>query len=249
MAGKPLVSVQPREEKTPIAVRLLHAVVFLAIAAGAVATTRVEWLQLLRCFTGPWHAGSPPFWPAVLGATVSAGGAAVLVLRLAQRRAVTLFVSAAIGVGFLVSLSVKAGVPARRSVEAANLALLEAARAMHRELGQKLQNEAIASNDLAEWNAALAVGADGLEPKGSAFRDRLFRSVPFTVRFVAAGFDGANTPPGTVGVWLSDDRAEYTVALVGLSPGGQAALLPDDLGQPIKLRGVFNPDIGAGRRP
>ena len=239
-----------RTGPAPLPLRVVHGAVFLGFAALSVLGTWTELAQWARAWSSPWHAGTPPFWPAVAGAVLAVGGAAVLLFRLLRRQVVSVFVSVAILAGFIVSLSVNAANPSRRTVEGANGALLASGRALQAAMGASLQKQAEVPNDLAEWELRLAQVGDAKGQGGSAYRDRGFRLAPLRVHFLS---EDAWTPegqaPGTIGVWISRDQVEFTLRLLGIDGQGQPALLNDDRGAPITLRGVFNPDIGAGRAP
>lgn len=226
------------------ALKIIHALVFLGFAALAIAAASPELTQLWWALSSPYHAGAAPFWPAVLGAAASAAGAAVLAVRLVQRREVALFVSLAILAGLLAALTVNASAPQGRSAEAANLALLEVARAVRQQMGAALQKDAAVPADAAAWEAALARAQAEKPEARPAVRDRAFRLVPFRVQRVEAeDWAGEGADPGTLGVWISDDRVSFLITPVGLGPAGAPRVLADDRDRPIRLKGVFNPDM------
>jgi hypothetical protein len=226
------------------ALKVVHTLVFLGFTALAIAAAWSELLQLRFALGHPFHSGTPPFWPAVLGAALSAGGAAVLAVRLVQKREVTLFVSLSILLGFFVSLSVNLSSPSQRSIEAANVAVLELAREVQREMGKVLQKTAAVPTAPDEWSALLAQAEKKIADAPPSIRDRSFRLLAPRVALISEeAWQGQGAAPGTLGVWISNDRAQFTVTPVGLSAQGQPQVLPDDQGKPIRLRGVFNPDI------
>jgi hypothetical protein len=225
------------------ALKVVHTLVFFGFTALAVAAAWSELSQLGFALSRPFHSGSPPFWPALLGAALSAGGAAALALRLLQKREVTLFVSLSILLGFFVSLSVNASSPSQRSIEAANVAVLELAREAQREMGKTLQKTAAVPTAPDEWNAVLALAEKKNADAPLSIRDRSFRLLAPRVALISEeAWQGQGAAPGTLGIWISSDRAQFTITPVGLSNAGKPQVLLDDQGKPIRLRGVFNPD-------
>jgi hypothetical protein len=80
-------------------------------------------------------------------------------------------------------------------------------------------------------------------------RDRALRAGPARGGGGAADDGrGLGALPATLGVWISPDRAWFTVTPVGLSADGAPEVLKDDTDRPIRLRGVYNPDMAPGGR-
>jgi hypothetical protein len=235
---------QPEPPRASPALKIIHAVVFWGFCALAIAAASPELDQVRFAQRGDWHAGTPPFWPALLGAGLSLGGAVVLGVRLVQRREVTLFVSGSILLGFGVALTVNATAPSQRSVESANVALLEVARELQRQMGARLQKDAAVPTEPAAWAEGLAEAQKVKADFPPAVRSRAFALQGFaTQRVEAEDWEGQGAPPDTLGVWISADRVTFTITPVGISNLGEAVVLLDDLGRPIRLRGVFNPDM------
>lgn len=226
------------------ALKIVHALVFFGFAALAIAAASPELAQLRWALSSPYHAGAAPFWPALAGAGASAAGALVLAARLVQRREVTLFVSLSILAGLAVALTVNLSAPQGRSIEAANLALLEVARELRQQMGAALQKDAAVPADAAAWEAALA-RAQAQKPEARAtVRDRAFRLQPWrVVRVEAEDWSGEGAAPGALGVWISADRVSFLITPVGLGSSGVPRVLADDRDRPIRLKGVFNPDM------
>lgn len=234
------------ERRAPLALKAIHAAVFLSFSGLSVAAAWPELLQLRFGLAGPWHSGTPPSWPAVLGCAASFGAGLFVAVRLVSRREVTLYVSGAVLLGFAAALTASGHAAERRSVGGGNLYLLELARALRAQMGGRLQALAAVPDAPAEWDAALE-GLAEKAPGGSPLRDRAFRRVqPRALLVEDPGWSGEGEAPGTIGVWISADRVEFALLPVGLSPQGRAQPLLDDRGGRIRLKGVFNPDIPQG---
>lgn len=234
----------PERPRASPALIVIHAAVFLGFAGLAIAAASPELLQLRFAFAGPYHAGSPPFWPSVLGAAIAGGGALVLLWRVVRRQEVTLFVSLSIMVGLAVALTVNFSAPRQRSADAANVALLEVTRELQRKMGAVLQKDAAVPEGDAAWAAKLAEAIEAKPDDASALRDRAFRRLDYAVvRVEQEAWQAEGAAPGTIGVWVSDDRVVFLLTPVGLSGEGKPQVLPDDRGNPIRLRGVYNPDM------
>jgi hypothetical protein len=236
---------ETQASSAPPGLKVVHAAVFLFFAGLAVSAASPELAQLRFAASGPYHAGTPPFWPAVIGSALAVGGYAVVLVRLVQKKEVSLFVSGAIGLGLVLALTVNATQPAQRSIDGANVALVEIARELQRGLGARLQKDA--EVPLA-WDDALAAALNKHADQPFEGRDRLFRSLKVRTQQVSeARWEGQGAVPGTLGIWVSDDRAQFTITPIGLTLSGQPGLLRDDRDQPIHYRGVYNPDM-AGRQ-
>jgi hypothetical protein len=235
---------EPERPRASPALTVIHAVVFLGFAGLAIAAASPELAQLRFALAGPYHAGSTPFWPALAGAALAAGGALVLLWRVARRQEVTLFVSLSIMLGLAVAVSVNWSRPSQRSAHAANVALLEIARELQRKMGAVLQKDAAVPEDGGAWAAKLAEALEAKPDAASALRDRGFRRLDYqAVRVEAEAWQGEGALPGTIGVWISSDRVVFLLTPVGITEEGKPRVLPDDRGNPIRLRGVYNPDM------
>ena len=230
--------------RAALGLRVVHTVVFLCFTALAVSAASPELSQLRFAIAGPYHAGTPPFWPALIGAALAVGGAALMLVRVVQNKEVTLLVSGAMALGLVLALTVNGSHPEQRSIAAANLALIDIARDLQRGLGQALQREAAVPDTAAAWDQALQTALSSHDDAPFPGRDRTFRRLPVhAVKAADRRWEGQGMPPGTLGVWISADRAEFTVTGVGLTPSGAAGVLLDDRDQPIHFRGVYNPDM------
>jgi hypothetical protein len=52
-----------------------------------------------------------------------------------------------------------------------------------------------------------------------------------------------NAPPGTILVWLADDRQLFTMRFIGLDEFHQPALMKDETGKQVTLKGGAKDDI------
>jgi hypothetical protein len=220
-----------RAAPAPVGLRLLHAIVFLGFAASAVAGTHIELLHLYRSLSHPFNSGTPPdLFPCISG-LASLLLAAFLLLRVVLRQTVPLAVSAVMLVAFGLSFTTLLGEPALRSVPGANAKALEAAREIHAGLSGPLQKEGRVPEAVPQ-------------PKGeSPFRRRGFSSLPWHVEKVSnTSALPLGAEPGWLLVHVNDDRAGFTITTVGVNSEGKAVVLADEHGEPIELRGAFNPD-------
>ncbi|MFP2931781.1 hypothetical protein ACLESO_42720, partial [Pyxidicoccus sp. 3LG] len=62
-------------QPSPLGLRLVHAAVFLAFAAGVVAASLMEWRHLAQALSQPFHAGAPPRWLLLGACLLCAAGA------------------------------------------------------------------------------------------------------------------------------------------------------------------------------
>jgi hypothetical protein len=215
----------------PIALRLLHAIVFFGFAASAIAGTHIELIHLYRSLAHPFHSGTlPGLFPCISGVT-SILLAAFLLVRLLLRQTAPLAVSALMLVAFGLSFTTLLIEPSLRSVPGANAKALEAAREVHADLNTPLQSAGRVPEEMSA-------------PKGeSPFRRRGFAPLPWHVEKVASlSTLPAGAEPGWILVHVNDDRAGFSIGTVGVNSEGAPVVLADEHGEPIELRGAFNPD-------
>jgi hypothetical protein len=178
-----------------------------------------------RAVSQPFHSGTPPHLIATacgLGSIVL--GVAMLVF-LIVRRSIPLAVSAAVLLCFGLSFTVLGHEVSARSVPGANLKALEKARALHEQINAGLQKTGSVPTD---------VPVEGESP----YRRRDFSALPW--RLVHDKTDA--TQPGTLLLEVSADRATFSLKMVGIDSEGTPTLLRDEHGEPVELRGAFNPD-------
>nr|WP_228531066.1 MULTISPECIES: hypothetical protein [Myxococcaceae] len=231
--------------------RVLHALVFLALAAPVLWGSAPEWRHLAHALSQPFHAGAPPSAALLAGALLAAAGALRLLGGLVRGRSAPLWASGAVLTALLLAWAAQgrgAGTGLERSEARANLAFLQVGRRVHLAMVGALQKDGEVARDEATWARALA-GATAREDR---VRDRLLRAQPPRVRVTAAA-DAVpeGLVPGEVLVWVSPDGATFELRLAGFAPdGGQPALLMDpETHGALVLKGLFNPDLPRASEP
>jgi hypothetical protein len=206
---------RPAASAAPL--RLLHAVVFLGFAAGALAAVQLEVLQLWRALTQPYHSGTPPQpLPLAAGAVVSFASLALL-FSLARGRSVPLPVSIAMIGGAAAASSVLTYEVKERSAPGANVRCIEAARGLHERLSASPKT-------LSDVTALAAQAPGGPTP----FRRRPFHPLPWHVEAVPRSDvlpEGAW--PGWLLVHVDTERGAFTISAVGIDDRGAPTLLRD----------------------
>jgi hypothetical protein len=219
----------------------VHAAVFLAFAAGVAVAAAPEWRHLARALGQPFHAGAPPRAPLLAGSLLAAAGALSLGWGLARGRSAPLGASGAILLGVVGTLAAgePRGVEATRSEVAVNLDLLRLARRVHLDMVGELQTHGGAPVEPEAWRRALRRAG------GEAWRvrTRAFQPVPAQVVWLPSE-QALPEPlvPGALAVHVTPDGVGFSVRVVGLE-AGHPALLRDDQGAPLLLRGLYNPDL------
>lgn len=230
----------------PLALRLIHAVVFFGFAAATIAAANVELQQLGKVLAQPWNTGTLPL-PVSVGAACIAGAAAVLFLfALLRGRSASLPVSSALLIAFLAALASRNAVVEGRSHFGGNLALVRLMDGVHAEVRAELQATGEAPSDLEAWRGRVDRRARALfPPEGvSPYRRGIGRVVPFGVQLIeSADANPTGLPPGTVLVWVSGDRASFSLLGVGLDANGVPVRVRDAEGKLVEFKGAFNPDM------
>ncbi len=220
--------------------RGVHAAVFLAMTAGVLGAALGEWKHLGAVLAHPFHVGPPPPPLLLLGSALAAAGALPLLWALARRRSAPLGASTLILAGVTGTVLATAGrAPAERSEPRANLALLEGARRLHVAMVDTLQRNGEVPVEQGAWQAAF----ESAQVPGALFRTRGFQPLPAALVRLASP-DALPQPlqPGCLLLFVSGDGAAFELRAVGLQ-AGEPALLRDDTGQALVLRGLFNPEL------
>ena len=240
-----------RAAASPLGLRVVHALVFLALAAPVLWGSAPEWRHLAHALSQPFHAGAPPSAALLAGALLAAAGALRLLAGLVRGRSAPLWASGAVLAALLLAWAAQgrgAGTDLERSEGRANLAFLQVGRRVHFSMVGALQRDGESSRDEAAWVRALA-GATAREDR---VRDRLLRAQPPRVRLTAAPDSVPESlVPGEVLVWVSPDGATFELRLVGFDEAGvRPALLRDpETHGALVLKGLFNPDLPRGSEP
>ena len=226
-------------DTSPWGLRLVHAGVFLALAAVPLGAAFPEWRHVLGALSRPFHAGEPPRWLLLVASVSAAVGAARLLVGLAGRRSAPLWASVAVLAGVAVTLASGRTPPAERSEQRANLAFLASARSVHLEMVRQLQDSAEVPVEPGPWQAAL----ERAWREDARVRDRAFQPVPpRVVRVAEPEARAERAVPGDLWLFVTPDGVSFSLRVVGLE-AGQPVLLRDDTGGPLVLRGLFNPDL------
>jgi hypothetical protein len=233
--------------RSPLALRLIHAAVFLAFAAGAMAAALPEWRHGVFALGRPYHTGSPPRALLLLGSVLAAAGAAGLLLALARGRSAPQRNSWLILGGAAAAVIGTAGStpPERPSELSANTALIHLGQGLQRAMVGRLQQHGEVPVAVEPWQKAL----EQVPPVLLSFRTRTFQQVTSQVW---KGETPESRPeplvPGSLLLFVSPDGASFELRLVGLSEG-RPQVLVDDTGIPVTLRGLYNPDLPARTLP
>jgi hypothetical protein len=233
--------------RSPLALRLIHAAVFLAFAAGVVAAALPEWRHGVFALGRPYHVGSPPRALLILGSALAVTGAAGLLVALARGRSAPLAVSWLIlgGAGATVLGSAGSPPPERSSELSANTALIQLGQRVQLSMVTQLQARGEVPVALAPWQETL----ERLAPSRRPFLTWTFQPVPSRVVQVETP-EARPEPlvPGTLLLLVSPDGASFELRLVGLVEGRPQVLM-DETGAPVVLRGLYNPNLPAPTAP
>jgi hypothetical protein len=228
-------------QPSPLGLRLFHAALFLAFAAGAVFLALPEWRHLAQALGQPFHAGAPPRWLLLAASLVALAGALRLGWDLARRRSAPLWASGLILLALMASVASGApgDVAVTRSEDAANRDLLRVARRVHLTMVQELQAHGEVPVDPAAWRRALREAGSSEAP----VRTRGFQAVERQLLWLPSE-DASPEPlvPGALALHVTPDGVGFSLRVVGLD-AGRPALLKDDRGAPLVLRGLYNPDL------
>ena len=228
-------------QPSPLGLRLVHAALFLAFAAGVGAASAPEWTHLVGALAQPFHAGAAPRWLVLAGSVLAAAGVVRLGWDLARGRSAPLWASGVILLGVMATLAGgnPLGLEQSRAEVTANLELLRVARRVHLQMVHELQSHGETPRSQEAWRAALQqAGADDVR-----VYTRTFQPVRPQVAWMPSE-SAVPEPlvPGQLAVHVTPDGVGFTVRLVGLEKG-RPVLLEDDQGATLILRGLYNPDL------
>lgn len=233
--------------RSPLALRLIHAAVFLAFVAGAVAAALPEWRHGVFALGRPYHTGAPPRALHLLGSALAALGGAGVLVALARGRSAPLGASWLIlgGAGAVVLGTAGTPPPERGSELAANTALLHLGQGLQRAMVDRLQERGEVPVALGSWQEAL----QRLPPTRGPFRTRAFHPLTPQV-WLAQTPEALPEPlrPGALLLHVSPEGAAFELRLVGLRDG-RPWLLVDGTGAPVVLRGLYNPELPTHASP
>ncbi|MHB8878875.1 MAG: hypothetical protein ACYC8T_34675 [Myxococcaceae bacterium] len=236
----------PKKPGSPLALRLIHAIVFLGFAASTLAAVHPELLHLHAALRLPFHPGTPPSPLAVAAGLTAVLGGLWVAMNLLRGRSTSLVVSAALLLGFVGALVFRAAEPpVKRTWQGADVALLEVTKALHLKMVERLQRDAEVPRDPKAWQEALDGAAHAASPGGaSAIHGRTFRALPYRLaKAPGQGKVPEGLDPATVVLWTSDDGVGFELTPVGLTSSGGVGPLTDDRGTRVVFKGVYNPDL------
>lgn len=233
-----------RASPSPPALRLVHALVFLALAAPVLWGSAGEWRHLAHALCQPFHAGAPPSVLLLAGALCAGLGGLRLLGALARGRSAPAWASGLVLAALCLTWVERAGgsrAEEERSETRTNMALLEVGRRVHLAMVGQLQQQGEVPREREAWEAALA----GATARGDRVRDRAFRPrAPRLLRLSAQdALPSEPLVPGQLLAWVSEDGVTFELRIVGFDDGGGAALLKDPAGGALVLKGLFNPEL------
>ena len=229
---------------SPLALRLIHGIIFGGLTAICVVAGSAEFEHLWRSQVQPFHAGPTPR-PALLLAVLAAVlGMGVLLVQGLRGRSARLLWSLLVLGGLVFTLwDTHEGPVAGRSIPSANLKILQVARVLHGRMVEALQTHGALPEDVERWQAALQQAA---QAQPTPVRARSFASLPFRIQKVdsieALPLDA---PPGTLFLYLVEGGVAYEIQAMGLSPEGKPWRLQAPGGEPVVFRGAYNPDLAS----
>ncbi len=229
------------EQGTPPPLRILHGLIFTAFTALAVLTSHPEVEHLVRSQFHPFNVGPPPRMVALLASLAAVVGLSVVLVQAVRGRSARLHWSALIlGAVALASWGNREGPATGRTEAAANLRILQTARALHGRMVNELQTHGAVPEDEDTWRAALEEVSQGHLP---LVRTHSFEPLPFRLVVVKESEAlPSEVPPGTLLLRILGGGAAYELHMVGVSATGEPWRLEAE-GEPLVLRAAFNPDL------
>lgn len=217
----------------PLALRVLHALVFLALGGFALARSWPEWRHLARAVSAPLHWGTPPSPPLLLAGLLALVGIVALVVALARRRPPPLRLSLPLLAACLLALAPATG-PEERRIDSANAALLSCARELKTQMHESAQALGSVPGEAA-WRRELQAVCP------QTLRDRTFTSRPPALNWLAEERVPVGATAGTLSVYRSPDGVRFGLHPTGWNPSGDPIPLPDARGEPLWFKGAFLP--------
>lgn len=226
--------------RAPI-LRALYGVVFLGAASAAFAAGWPELQQLIRAWSAPYHFGDPPRVLTLFGLALVTCGVAGIIRAFLTGREVKLLWSALVLFGAASSVAGLGSAPPQgRSWAAADKEILAVASRIQREMVDVLQADGEVPKVPIAWENVLKLATKDLSPA----RDRSFSRLPYRITHLKEEAERPNPlVPGTLLVHLAPQGEAFSIAPIGFDTKGQVAQLADDRGEPLTLRGTFNPDV------
>ncbi len=227
----------------PLPFRLFHLVALLGLTSSAVAAAFPELAQAVAIYRYPYTCGTPPGWVAVGGALLAVLTLSGVLLGRLFDHPPPLWFSALVLLGFGMALTGLYRESERRSPSGANLLLIDLANTeleFFRTLGksQKLKPE-----QAPEWSSLIARSTRESRIE-SPYRKGFTQVVPFSLRLADKEDEfPLDAPPGTLLLWLDPKSDAFSLRVIGLDDFHQPALLKDETGAALTLRGGAKNDI------
>ncbi|OJH40445.1 hypothetical protein [Cystobacter ferrugineus] len=227
---------------SPVALRVIHGIVFGGLTAICVVAGMAEFEHLWRTQVQPFHAGPPPRPALVLAMLTTVVAMGVILVQSLRGRSARLLWSLFVLAGLVFTLwDTHEGPVPGRSTPSANLKILQVARALHGRMVEALQTRGALPEDAESWQEALQQVAQG---QPTPVRTRSFTPLPFRIQKVdSLEALPPEAPPGTVFLYVVEGGVAYELQAVGLSPEGGPWRLLAPNGDPVVFRGAYNPDL------
>jgi hypothetical protein len=227
----------------PLPLRLFHLVALLGFTASAVAAAGTELFQLYAALHWDYHSGTDPHWLAVGGAGLALVTLLAVLGAMLIQRPLPLFISALVLLGFGLSLTGLSFEYSERSIHGANKRFLDLGSAMFDIVHAASKEGGMVPDDPKAWNQVLQQIAE-TQHSASPYRKGLSEVLPYRLELTAKEDAWPrDAPPGTVLVWFAEDRSTFSLRFIGLDDFHQPALLKDDTGKTVALRGGAKDDI------
>jgi hypothetical protein len=196
--------------------------------------------HLARTQLQPFHPGPPPRPELVLPVLAALVGMTAVLVQNARGRSARLSWSLLIlGALVLTLWGQRDGLVAGRTVDSANLKILQVARELHGRTVDALRAQGSVSEDVGTWQAALEQVSQG---QPSPVRTRSFEPLPFRIQKVDSPEAlPSEVPPGTLLLYVLEGGVAYELHPVGVSPSGEPWRLRDSGGEALVFRGAFSP--------
>jgi hypothetical protein len=233
----------PEAASAPAGLRAVFALVLLAAAGVCVSLALPEWTQLVTALSNDYHPGDAPRVPVLIASVACALGALWVVRRLFRGGRGAFVAGAAVAAGLVVCfVDSRREEPHGRNWAAADKQILEAASAYRERMAKRLQHDHLVPAEQAEWDATLTQAL----PDPSPARNRWFTRQPYVLlRLGSQHAEPTKLRPGSILLWVSEDRTSFDLSPIGFNQKGDPAHLWDGDGHSLVLTSSFDPFAAA----
>jgi hypothetical protein len=233
----------PEPASAPAALRAVLALVLFAAAAVCVAAALPEWRQVVDALSNDYHTGDPPRALVLIASVGCLVGALWIALRLFRKGRGALPAGVALVAGLVLCfVDSRRESPQGRNWAAADKRILDATSAFRERMAKRLQHDHRVPAEQAEWDA---MGAQAW-PDPSPVRNRWFTRQSYALlRLGSQHAEPAKLRPGTLLLWVSEDRTSFDLSPIGFNPKGEPAHLWDSDGHSLVLTSSFDPFAAA----